>query len=306
MELVGSTLTAEEDYALETAGFIIVENALSHEELLTFTEGRAHAHDTVASGDEYAALFKSGLLTEHPVLTRYLEGITGVDASACSTDGPLRVLGSWSDSVVETPSRVPLHRGEMAARGPLPGPSPVYAIRNGVRMCRRVTAVWALTDTVPGGGYVVLAGSHKGEVPAPSAFCAGEDLEWLEQRGIETEPQLKAGSLLLIVGSTIHGLRPGAKLDGEQRLVECKFVAGRYHSDATKSVEPPPPLPWTSELSESEQTVLGLRDPPAGAGQIGTVLESSYGDEMEHVRREQFMWDMCGYLVIKVRFRFSR
>ena len=33
MELAGSTLTIEEDYALETAGFLIVENALSPEVL---------------------------------------------------------------------------------------------------------------------------------------------------------------------------------------------------------------------------------------------------------------------------------
>ena len=236
-------------------------------------------------------------------------------------DGPLRVLGSWNDSLLETPSRVPLHRcacatlshsfhhtnlrrprgnsGGMAARGPLPGPSPVYNIRNGVRMCRRVTALWALTDTVPGGGYVVLAGSHKGEVAAPLAFRAGRDLDWLEQRGVATEPQLNAGSLLLIVGSTIHGLRPGAKLNGEQRLVECKFVAGRYHSDATKSLVPPPPLPWTAELTEEEQTVLGLRDLPFG---VDTEPYHDDGDEKEEqLRREQFMWDMCGYLVIKVR-----
>lgn len=190
----------------------------------------------------------------------------------------------------------------MAARGPLPGPSPVYNIRNGVRMCRRVTALWALTDTVPGGGYVALAGSHKGEVAAPRAFLAGRDLDWLEQRGVATEPQLKAGSLLLIVGSTIHGLRPGAKLNGEQRLVECKFVAGRYHSDSTRSLVPSPPLPWTAELTEEEQTVLGLRDLPSAVGGLDTEPELDDGDEMEELRRrEQFMWDMCGYLVIKVR-----
>ena len=41
-----------------------------------------------------------------------------------------------------------------------------------------------------------------------------------------TEPQIKAGSLLLVVGSVIHGLRPGALLDGEQRLVELDEGGG--------------------------------------------------------------------------------
>ena len=157
-----------------------------------------------------------------------------------------------------------------------------------MRMCRRVTALWALTDTVPGGGYVALAGSHKGEVAAPRAFLAGRDLDWLEQRGVATEPQLKAGSLLLIVGSTIHGLRPGAKLNGEQRLVECKFVAGRHHSDATRSLVPSPPLPWTAELTEEEQTVLGLRDLPIEQRQVWQQIFEHYvfnpqAEDMAHI-----------------------
>jgi hypothetical protein len=249
-----------------------------------------------ASGDRYAALFKDGMLTEHPVLRRYLEGITGADAGGYGMDGPLRVLGSWNDSLLETPSRVPLDRGGMAARRSLPGPSPVYVVRNGVRKCHRVTAVWALTDTVPGGGYVALAGSHKGAVPAPRAFLNGQDLEWLEHRGVATEPQLKAGSLLLIIGSTVHGLRPGAKQNGEQRLVECKFVAGRLHKNDSSA--PPPPLPWTAELTEAEQMVLGLRDLPSDAGD--ELDDATVSDATELQRREQFMWDMCGYLVIKV------
>lgn len=52
MELARSSLTREEDYALETAGFLVVENALSPTELRVFTEGRAHAHDNEARGDE--------------------------------------------------------------------------------------------------------------------------------------------------------------------------------------------------------------------------------------------------------------
>ena len=37
---------------------------------------------------------------------------------------------------------------------------------------------------VRGGGYVALAGSHKAAVAAPRAFRSGEDLGWLEQRGV--------------------------------------------------------------------------------------------------------------------------
>jgi hypothetical protein len=43
-------------------------------------------------------------------------------------------------------------------RGPLPPLGDRYAVLNGVRRCRTITAVFALTDTVPGGGYAVLLG----------------------------------------------------------------------------------------------------------------------------------------------------
>ena len=61
LELASSSLTAEEDYALETAGFLVVSGALSAEELQAFVSGREHAHDDDASGDRYAAMFPSFL-----------------------------------------------------------------------------------------------------------------------------------------------------------------------------------------------------------------------------------------------------
>ena len=290
LELTSSSLTAEEDYALETAGFLVVSGALSAEELQAFVSGREHAHDDDASGDRYAAMFPS--LAHHPVLVKYLEGIFGTAEGNWGPDGlpalclgepcDVRVLGSWHDELAQKPSRVPLVRGGMAPRGPLPGPAagwgPAYGIKNGVRHCASVTAVWALTDTVPGGGYVCLSGSHKGSTPAPSGIRSGEDLLWLEQRGVATEPKLHAvrlpslcflsstsraclnrqrdmtmcvqGDLLLVVGSTVHGLRPSATLNGEQRLVECSFATGRRMTPERATAELPPPLPWTQELTE--------------------------------------------------------
>ena len=58
------------------------------------------------------------------------------------------------------------------------------------------------------------------------------------------------GDLLLVVGSTVHGLRPSATLNGEQRLVECSFATGRRMTPERSTAELPPPLPWTQELSE--------------------------------------------------------
>jgi hypothetical protein len=65
---------------------------------------------------------------------------------------------------------------------------------------------------------------------------------------IRTEPLLRAGSLMLIVGSVIHGLRRGALLGGQQRLVECRFSSSQRKFVDDPLHTPPPPLPWTAEL----------------------------------------------------------
>lgn len=234
-----------------------------------------------------------GLLTAHPTLTACLEAIVG---PAWHSAAPLRVLGSWHAGLAERPSRVPLHAGAMDAR------QPGYAIKNGERHCRALTAVWALTDTVPGGGYTVLAASHKSTVPTPRSFHDGSGLGWLEQRGVALEPQLRAGSLLVVVGGVLHGLRPGTvgdgRHDGRQRLVECKFGKGAA-PEQQPLAQLPSLLPWTALLTPRQHRIVGLiEDAEPPAGDIVRRDEVMVAEDTEMLR-EQYMWDLCGWLVVK-------
>ena len=290
--LVSSGLTAEQDYALETAGYIVIPDALSPVELSAFVLGRAQAHDTEATADRYAAMCRQdGPLAVHPVLTSYLGAIIGSEWHAAE---PLRVLGSWHAGLKEKPSRVPLHPGSMNP------PRPGYAIQNGGRHCRALTAVWALTDTVPGGGYIVLSASHKSTVAIPRSFRDGTGLEWLEQRGIALEPQLRAGSLMLVVSGVLHGLRPGmmgdtsSRHDGRQRLVECQFRKGAAPLSAEALAELPSLLPWTAALSPRQQQIVGAVAAPqdSSAAPPSIAGEAMVVDDTETLR-EVYMWDLC-------------
>ena len=236
---------------------------------------------------------------ELPEVERYLEELfnpptflgsqKATDGSADPrwlADGPVQVLGGAATAAA----------GSMAPSTPLPSPARGYRHKQGQRRCTAVTAVIALTDTVPGGGYVALAGSHLSEVPSPRSVRQGTaaGLRWVEQRGMLTEPPLmKAGDLLLIAGSTIHGLRQGAPA-GKQLLLSRAFCSPNL-TPRVAPAELRPPLPWTDELSDKEKIIIGLLPTPGAKGE-----ETEEEEEPEtELQREQWLWDMCGYMVIK-------
>jgi hypothetical protein len=286
--LVGSNLTAEQDYALETAGFLVIPDALSPEELGTMIAQEGNSECCAVNN---MLSLDGRLATTHPTL------------AACRGT----ILGStWH---IAAPPRVLTQRsaGESAMMNVR---QPGYAIYQGERRCRALTAVWALTDTVPGGGYVVLGASHKSRVPTPHSFHDGSGLGWLERRGIQLEPQLRAGSLMLMVGGVLHGLRPGRRVSsGRQRLVECMFRQGVAPLSAHALSQLPSALPWTASLDPLQRRVVGLeasgsvclcaapKDQHAEGG-ARAVDEVMVVDDSER-RREQYMWDLCGWLVIK-------
>ena len=80
-------------------------------------------------------------------------------------------------------------------------PSTGYYHRNGRMYANGVVALWALSDADPGfGGFGLAVGSHKSKFsPPPSlkkASCGAH---------VIVQPELKAGDLLIFIGSTTHG-----------------------------------------------------------------------------------------------------
>jgi hypothetical protein len=256
-------MSPEQNYILETAGFLVIPSVLTQAEVATLhLEASSGAGIHITSPGE-------GLLEmafEHDELARYLEELfnpptfLGRQKASDGSDSPPRWL---ADGPVQVLGGAPSPRGNMAPSAPLPAPARGYRHKQGQRCCTAVTAVFALTDTIPGGGYVALAGSHLSEAPSPRSVREGSaaGLRWVEARGVPTEPPLmKAGDLLLLVGSTIPGLRQGVPA-GQQLLLSRDFCAPsltpRVAPEALRA-----PLPWTDELSDKEKIIIGLLPTP--------------------------------------------
>jgi len=280
-----SPLHPEEDYGFETAGFLRVP-ALSAVELDAFTTAAAAA----ARGVDGPGLLAE-LCTTHPILVRYLwelfnpASLNDNQKASDGSNGPPYRL----DGPPTVHSSAATHRsddgGIMAAtRGALPSPARGYSIKNGVRLCGAVTAVFALEDSRGGRGWTVLPGSHKCAVAAPRGFRDLSALRWLEQRGVPTEQHLAAGDLLLVVGGAIHGLRPLRAGETAATFVSCSFTAAKWLPPPT--AQPAIPLwrrglgeavEWAAELSDAERQVLGIV--AEGADDDG---DRAAADEQEH------------------------
>ena len=254
-----SPLHPEEDYGFETAGFVKVPAALSAVEVAAcITAG--------VDDDDPAGQLLAELCVTHPTLVRYLwelfnpaslndnqKASDGSNGPPYRLDGPPTVHRARSATTAEGP------------RGALPSPARGYSIKNGVRLCGAVTAVFALADSRGGRGWSVLPGSHKCAVPAPRGFRDLSALGWLEQRGVPTEQHLAAGDLLLVVGGAIHGLRPLRARETAATFVSCSFTAAKWLPPPT--AQPALPLwrrglgeavEWAAELSDVERQVLGI------------------------------------------------
>lgn len=281
-----SGMTPDQNYCLEVAGFIVVPGVLSPAEI-TAWHAAASAAGSAAEGSSLQQAFEHAELTRHleelfnpPTFLSRQKATDGSDGPRWLSDGPVQVLGGAATAA----------GGAMAPSAELPSLARGYRHKQGQRCCTAVTAVFALTDTVPGGGYVAIAGSHVSEVPAPRSVRegSGAGLRWVETRGMPTEPPLMQGDLLLIAGSTIHGLRQGAPA-GQQLLLSRDFCA----PNLTPRVAPAvlrSPLPWTEALSDNEQAIIGLLPTP--------IAEVEEQEETE-LLKERWLWDLCGYMVIK-------
>ena len=110
-------------------------------------------------------------------------------------------------------------------------------------------------------------GSHRAMVPAPLSFRQGRELGWLQQRAVHVSPQLRAGDLLLVCGTAVHGLRPGTT-PGKQLLLSQTFITASLAPRGLPSPTPQPALPWTEALSERQRSRMGLLpQPPSEAAE---------------------------------------
>jgi ectoine hydroxylase-related dioxygenase (phytanoyl-CoA dioxygenase family) len=278
-------MTSEEDYAFDVAGYLILRNVLTSDEV---SRCKAAMEDFKESSSLPDAL---QILRDHPVSVSCLEQLVGENAHLDS--GP-RILVSDGQA------------GRLLGGNEPREPSRSYYQQNEIRFCQGLMAVWALSDVNPDeGGLVLVPASHKSQVSAPAKL-----LNMVDDLRVVHQPVLRAGDLLILVESLIHGVLPW-KSDPSPSLVAFEYSAEKA-ARSTKPKEPPPD--WLDELSPEQRAVMVASDQPH-AGPIlksdgqSTILEENPGVYHPSMlapdpncginSTEMFLWDLCGHLVLK-------
>ena len=297
-------MTNEESYCFDVGGYLVVREALQPGEILALQAaldrvGRPQGMLGWPGPDREP--FRDLLV--HPVLASYLNEI-------CGTGFRLEQLPRL---ISDDPAAGIAFDGTLAGGDEPRHPTRAYYHQNHRRQCQLVRALWALTDVEEDdGGLVFVQASHKTNVPPPPGFLEGRrDLGLV--RGI----RLRAGDLLLLADTVIHGLRPW-KGRGPLRLLAYGFAARGVCLEAgtgPQAGEPGRPE-WHEELTPDQHAVLdrpGRRadtpPPVLAAGSRGTRVSESREsvhpsflapDPASGIDHEElFFWDLCGHLVLR-------
>ena len=291
-----ATLSEEENYRLDIAGYLIVRNVLAAAEVQA-------CNDAVDRVDSCAGTFDWDgsdrepfeVLLEHPVLARYLGQI-------CHTESRLDQAPRLLPEV--TSSAQSLVGGNEPRNG-----SRSYFQAEQTRFAQGVIAVWALADVRSGdGGFTLIPETHKSEVATPSDILDGSD-----DMDLCVQPELAAGDLLLCVETVVHGLRPWTG-KGAQRLLSCGYIGGlvRRSNGARKEALRTDPE-WTTAMTAEQRVIMGVDRPnpgpivhsdghktwvDAGPGTFHPAILKRDPD-CEIDEKEFFFWDLCGHLVVR-------
>ena len=227
-------LSDEEAWGFDVHGFLIIRGALRGAEL-------AECQALAAEG-----VVPAGLAT-HPVALRHVQQLCG---AAWRLQGEASLV-DWEAAAAS---------GSHIAGGSVPHDhSRAYYRQNGSRWCQGLRALWALADAPSdghGSGVRLLPASHTLNVPIPGAVLRGEDC-YLEALGMDLQPALEAGDLLLHAATLAYGLHSRSK--HAPPLVQCNYLAVFVRpADLFADVSFTGDEAFIAELSAEERCVLGL------------------------------------------------
>ncbi len=252
-------MTEAEKYLFDVHGYIVIEGALSPEQV---AEANAaidhHAESIQIRPNDLANLSTtlvgktgrgdlSGMLTwgkphcdvyrdmiAHPRLTPYLEELLGPG---------FRLEGLGIITMDEGAEGFWFHEG-----GEPYDRSRGFLYRNGRMFCGMTNMAVQLTDINPGdGGFVCLPGSHKANFPCP------DDIR-LYQAHQDRMVQLsaKAGDVILFVECLMHGARPWVAKH-QRRSVIIRYNSGVTGESLMGTYTPPT---FFEELTKAQQAVI--------------------------------------------------
>eukprot|EP01050_Picozoa_sp_SAG11_P008284 SAG11_NODE_722_length_7532_cov_6.943630_3_plen_262_part_00 len=193
-------------------------------------------------------------------------------------DTPVELIRRWP---VATGAR---RRAQLRGGGAPHDPARAYHSQRRTaqgRWTQGLRAVWALTDAPSSGaGVALLPASHNLRVPIPEVVLRGED-DYLESLGMELQPELRAGDLLLHASTLAHGLSaPPAPGPPPPLLCSCSYTAVFARpSDPAADVQYSAAVQqYFDRLGPAERAVLGL---PAADGSWPAVVSDGTDTRVE-------------------------
>jgi hypothetical protein len=230
--------TELEIYLFDLRGFLLLENALSSEEVAALNAGidsilpinrgewagYIHAQDFSAElGLNLQQIYEAGepfeRLIDHPSWYEKVKYFLGGEGTFDALHGPLFIDENFAN--VRGPGdAIGLHSGahEGVKRTQ-------FRYNVGRFMCGQINILMALTDIGPGdGATMVIPGSHKSNFPHPDFQkhrIGGEESSVDNVIGA-IEVHMKAGDALLFVDATSHGSARRVN-PGERRIVVYRY-----------------------------------------------------------------------------------
>ena len=263
-----------EDYLFDLQGYLILEGALSADEVASINEavdaipplepgewyGHVHRQDhNPKRGINLQNIIEGGVpfedLIDHPSwidrVGRYVDDSYGlfIDEAFVSIRGPGEAINIHSGA----------HGRRMRGQ---------FRFHNNKFYCGQVNVLVALTDIGPGdGATMVITGSHKSNLPHPAFSVAYSELMGGSMDGMlaTVEVYLKTGDALLFVDCLCHGSAARTNA-GERRVLIYRYGPGwgntrfgyqpseellaRLTPERRQIIQPIPPLRPTCAESE--------------------------------------------------------
>ncbi|HYF52615.1 MAG TPA: phytanoyl-CoA dioxygenase family protein [Planctomycetota bacterium] len=229
-------LTPEQRYYLDVNGYVVVPNTLTADEIRE-TKDALHQlkRELLATGDPSKIRVRGALMLAnkphhcymgpiietHPAITAYMSHPRLVAMAEELIGGEARIVETNAHINRRDPNQKPgdfisgFHRGTDIPFG--------SHTQNGLYHCNFVKTLTNLTDLGPDdGGTVVIAGSHKVDVPVEDMIaCARKDPKLIHQ------VIAPAGSTLLFSETLIHGTGE-IRSDNERTIIICGYGASMF------------------------------------------------------------------------------
>jgi ectoine hydroxylase-related dioxygenase (phytanoyl-CoA dioxygenase family) len=234
-----TTLTDLEVYLFDLRGYLILENALSPQEVADCNailddlkdmkpgewRGYAHAHTyTGTEGLNVQQIYEAGepweRLIDHPSWTAKVTRFVGGENTFDYNHGALFIDEAFAN--FRSPGEaIGMHSGGHAGTK-----RTQYLYSNGAFQCGMINILMAFSDIGPGdGGTMVIPGSHKANFVHPEAARAS--MKQGESRSVDgvtgaIEVHLKAGDALLFVDAITHGSAKRVN-PGQRRIAVYRY-----------------------------------------------------------------------------------